>query len=885
MVRFIMKRFSFLLLIVCIFLFNCKKTETSSVTDDYHVEFSYGSSGSEESPQFSYNINYDDIKNFQPSFTADAHKKYLNDPLMFHELPDGGIPVGATAVVGSDICRFYPIESISTETDLAKLTGGELIPFSTIIPLGEKLENKDRSEKWFSFQDNFNYFYKTVWNGKNGIVFGADLYGIYATNNENRINSLLYKYCGKLENFYPITGLQQLNNAIQKDLENFGIAFQTVRPNEYYLSSEYPDDMISLYKGLNDYRSITPIFVTTDLAAHANHLIFSRMLQHIEEEYFFPALVKLTDDYIKAIEDKKSQISANVYEMSLLYFQTAKALLALAPNKYRGSDYFGTIEYRDIDEKTVHSEYPAQVISEITKMNAAQGMSASSVFPFMEEDYSQYKVRGHYTKNGVLSAYFRALIWFGRINFVLGGEESARKFARELAPTALFITDLTENSPHLKNLWRSLFDPITELIGISDDIGFDELVPLWNKIKGAGFSQWYSDTSKLEKFISEEYKELRSPSIAGSSLATGVYDGGSNMEDRKPAVGWRLFGQRYTMDSEIHYHVSPPRYFNTESPRHMVRGLDILKVFGSVTADALLRQSDYPKHRGLEERLNSLQKNLESLSIDYWFSTYYTNNLYQIKTLSQFETGAGFYFTEKPGWNLKAMNSAHGTWAELRHDTILYVKQNYAEMGGGGEEPTFRTKPLPEPVHYLEPNVPFWNACVIAFGKLREIIYKYNYMDEKTDQLFTGMREMYKKALEISLRQAEDKEITQSDLRWIKSMANELASRVMTHINGNVVEDIDSLRMALVADVYTNAEIMQVLETTVGIPYRLYIPLNDAQGGKRIAVGYGFSYYEFHQPMSGRLNNEEWKKIVYSDNPDMSRYLPFWMKGRIQPPK
>jgi len=91
--------------------------------------------------------------------------------------------------------------------------------------------------------------------------------------------------------------------------------------------------------------------------------------------------------------------------------------------------------------------------------------------------------------------------------------------------------------------------------------------------------------------------------------------------------------------------------------------------------------------------------------------------------------------------------------------------------------------------------------------------------------------------------------------------------------------------MALVADVFTNAEYEVVLETAVGIPYRLYIPLNDRQGGKRIAIGYGFSYYEFTHPMSDRLNNEQWKAIVYSNYASMTRYLPFWMQRKVQPAK
>ena len=84
--------------------------------------------------------------------------------------------------------------------------------------------------------------------------------------------------------------------------------------------------------------------------------------------------------------------------------------------------------------------------------------------------------------------------------------------------------------------------------------------------------------------------------------------------------------------------------------------------------------------------------------------------------------------------------------------------------------------------------------------------------------------------------------------------------------------------MALVADVFTNGEEGFVLETAVGIPYRIYVPLNDAQGGKRIAVGYCFNYYEFEQDISKRLTNEEWKERVYS-NEDMEDLKPFWAQN------
>jgi hypothetical protein len=824
-----------------------------------------------------------DEKPLSLPFSTSAHSKYLNDPLAFKNVPDGGIPNGNTAVVGSDVCLFYPVTSISLMADLEKLPKGEKIPLATIIQLGDKLECKNSEyNSMYKFQDNLNFFYKTTWQGKQGIVFGSDLYGIYATNEDNRMNALLYKDDGSFSAFYPVTGYDAIRADIQKELTTNGLAIQEVKQSEYYLSATSPDDMISLYLKRN---KVTPVFITTDLAAHANHLVFDKLLQYCEEEYFFPQLVTVVNKYIEIIEQKKGQIPADVYNTSIFYFQTAQALLALAPQKVVDENSYNTpIVYKEVNAEKVLSNYPQQVVKEIEKINNASGFVDSAAVPGMREDYSQYKVRGHYTKNGVLGAYFRALMWFGRINFNLGGESgNAKEAAIKLAPVALFITDITENSPEIKKLWQSLFDPITEIIGASDDISFYELAPLWNKIKGAGFMQWYNDSTKLETFVSKDYKELRPPAISGSSLFKGVYDGNIAPEERFAPTGWRLFGQRYTLDSEIHHSVSPPRLML----RNMVSGLDIMKVFGSKAADRFLRVSDYPKYPGLEKALNSLQQNMSNIKDDYWFSTYYTNILYQIRTQAVFENGAGFYFTEKPGWNLKAMNSAHGTWAELRHDTILYVKQSYAENAGGGDwEPTFRTKPLPKPVPYIEPNVPFWITSAIGIQKLYVILDKYEFLDGSSSGVLEGMHGIFVHAAEISKIEADDKEVPATDLEWIETVPSSLAHLVVNLSGGTLyMDNTDQLKMALVADVFTNAETGSVLETAVGIPYRLYIPLNDKQGGKRIAIGYGFSYYEFPQPMSNRLNNEQWKAIVYSASPDMKNYLPSWMQGKIKSAK
>jgi len=117
----------------------CKKSEKSSDTQKSESGSvtqspSYGNDSSNDSDLTPYKfertqvlnkINPIDEKPLSLPFSTSAHGKYLNDPLAFKNIPDGGIPNGDTAVVGSDVCLFYPVTSISLMADLEKLPKGE----------------------------------------------------------------------------------------------------------------------------------------------------------------------------------------------------------------------------------------------------------------------------------------------------------------------------------------------------------------------------------------------------------------------------------------------------------------------------------------------------------------------------------------------------------------------------------------------------------------------------------------------------------------------------------------------------------------------------------------------------------------------------------------
>ncbi len=930
-------RLTFIILILTsLILFSCQKKspvrESQADTSSRTVSQEETSKGEKKDIEVTLvKLDSSDFKDFKfdvKPFHTEAHKNYLADPMRFISLPDQDLPEGSTAVVGSRVCVLYPNATLESAADLHNLPSGIPIPFGTIIPLiGDKIVDPNNTERYgmFSFQDNWNWFYRTTYNGKEGIVYGADLYGLNDTNEANRISARLYQTGGKYEAFYPIVGYHELPTQVTERLERDKLAFQEVSKLEYdlwgYRSDPMPDDMLALYskhRKTNNpvgWNRQTPIFVTTDLASHAQHLMFDRTLQYIEEAIFLPRLRKLNEAFIADLRARTSGTDGNqeFLDKAILYFQVAQALLDLAPDRVEVAPTQRweprTIAYTDKDKDAVLSAYPTEVRDEIVKMDKAEGFENSSVFTFKNgtqslEDYSQYKPRGHYTKNGALSAYFRTMMWFGRIHFLIarsgpvpvgsqnGQSSDSTALTLAMEPIALLITDTVKNNTTLYQSWCNLFDPITALIGLSDDLSFKDIMPLWKEqsVSKQEFNAWAGNKDNLITFMERAHEKLKPPAISSSSVFWGPAEGTGNVIeqgdiksiDRKPPMGWRLFGQRFTYDSAIHQQVSPPRLMS----RDIVRGLDIMKAFGSHTAESFLQQSDYPKMEGLNQRLDTLEQEFNSYDASFWKQTYYNNVLFQVKTQAQFEPGAGFYFTESPAWGIKAMLSSHGTWSELRHDTLLYAKQTYAERAGDGDfEPTFRTEAIPEPIHYLEPNLPFWQSSATAIQTFLKVLDAYELLDEESAKTFGRLQEIYSKAAEIAALEASDKPVAATDIKWIATIPAELVSLVLVHIEGGDVEDADQLKMAIIADVFTNAELKVVLETGVGIPYRIYIPLNDQQGGKRIAVGYVFSYYEFIQPISERMTDEKWKEIIYTPNTDLKKYQPFWLKGMLLPPE
>ena len=157
-----------------------------------------------------------------------------------------------------------------------------------------------------------------------------------------------------------------------------------------------------------------PIFVTSDALLHSYHLLFDKVLRTAETEQFIPLLRSLNAAMLAKSDE--------IYQAAAGTDWETDALRLVA--------FFG-VGSQLLDPTVQVPPYAQELVTaELANVNAAAGMLASPIFPSLVygEDYTQYIPRGHYTRSEELSAYFKSMMWYGRMTFILKGldPEAAR---------------------------------------------------------------------------------------------------------------------------------------------------------------------------------------------------------------------------------------------------------------------------------------------------------------------------------------------------------------------------------------------------------------------------------------------------------------------------
>lgn len=304
--------------------------------------------------------------------------------------------------------------------------------------------------------------------------------------------------------------------------------------------------------------------------------------------------------------------------------------------------------------------------------------------------------------------------------------------------------------------------------------------------------------------------------------------------------------------------------------RGFPRGLDIMALFGSERAKEILENLGDTEYSDYEKKFSELKQGIDSLSTDDWFKNIYWNWLYVLKSLLG-EFGDGYQtFMQTKAWQDKELNTTLASWSELRHDTILYVKQSYtmAEIGAG---------PKPPIVGYVEP-VPEFYARLLTLTKmtnkgLKSLVPQQELEELKIETTLSRFSEILTKLLEISKKELENKSLSEDEYKFIENFGKTSKSLIETVSGGDV--DPDVFKTVLIADVHTEGNTEKVLEEGVGYIKTLVAAYKHPDGHILIGAGPVFSYYEFKQSMENRLTDEVWREMLNTEHPPE----PEWTKS------
>ena len=593
----------------------------------------------------------------------------------------------------------------------------------------------------------------------------------------------------------------------------------------------------------NDYYAI-PSFITTDIYLQLFHVYFTYLLTSLEKEKFIPIITKLSEEMY--LENQK-------------VYQSSGANLMLKDAAEYNMMYYAVPYYLLSGDKLELSAKYAKIFDEhINKINASKDIDwQSKLFDQLRFDYSMFKPRGNYAKSERMQNYFKAMMWLQTAPFSL-------KYDHHIARLMLSATIMKKNGKLLKE-YLSIYEPTSFIMGKADNLSLLQAIQAVEDMK-LGFEP--------AKLISKENIAKLIPALRNL-----------NPEKIKPVVRldnefgftvdtstiMQFMPQRYNPDSEIMSNLVNLAPMGDKSRRAFPKGLDVFAAMSNEVAEDIL--INYFKEAefwpGYAKKLEKLKKDFKQYDFsntlyDSWIDA--LNSLFTV--LPEYP-----YYMHNYAWQKKNLNTSMASWAELKHDAILYAKQNWVAECGGGDEENFVPPPPPRVVGYVEPNTAFWKKCVNILDKTTNGLKKYGLLTDVMQSSGDRMKENAEFLLNVSEKELKHERLSDQEYETIKVFGStiEYFTQELYYQNLEDSGDEPDEELPIIADVITSNN--ECLEEAVGYGNDIFVVV-EIEGYLYLTRGAVFSYYEFKQPVSNRLTDKEWRKML-NDNKEPA--MPSWI--------
>jgi hypothetical protein len=348
----------------------------------------------------------------------------------------------------------------------------------------------------------------------------------------------------------------------------------------------------------------------------------------------------------------------------------------------KDADYFLAIARSLLADKTLKT-YLKQDTRVAETLKAIKGQKLQEFELFGRErkvDFSQFKVRGHYENSELLKRYFRAMMWCGRIDLRIAGslEESS---PRELG-AAVILYALLKQSGKFEQ-WQQFDELLQTFVGRTDSMTFAQLGDILDqaKIKSPADVKDWGVLLQLEA-------DILASKIGVQHIRSHFYVSPFGLEKIKLPRSFTILGQKFVVDSWVTSKVvfDDILWDNEKVERRVPRCLDVaFAALGNdqVVPELVARMSDkagQPFRDGLnyQHNLAAVKSVIDEQNPAVWEENIYMSWLATLRELSAPTTDRKYpEAMRNRSWSMKTLNTQLASWTQLRHDTILYVKQSY----------------------------------------------------------------------------------------------------------------------------------------------------------------------------------------------------------------
>ncbi|MHC1738072.1 MAG: DUF3160 domain-containing protein [Ignavibacteriaceae bacterium] len=640
---------------------------------------------------------------------------------------------------------------------------------------------------------------------------------------------------------------------------------QLIRNNGFMVSERLNRPSFG-HSFLEIYNQDLPTFISTDAILHPLHFSYDRILRDSELGF-------LIDRVTLLLQNLKNQLPAlhtryQAYPGMLKSLQDVDVYLTV-PLKLLGA--------------TVNPYYPANTttINELLALIMAEQPASYNIFSDSTcrvIDFSQFTPRSHYTDQiyPQLAKYFRAMMWLGRIEIYLSspraaGDPCPMPKTPDIQRQAIDVL-LIREAMELANgfpVYGEIEEVLEFFVGESDNVNFENIDYLKNAAQ-IGLASDLLDTLVLKRF----QDTLLTNAFAYQKILSQILVS-TDADSVVPASAFLLFGQRFVIDSYIFAHVVYDKIVHNDQriKRMLPNSLDVLFGLGNDAAGQLLvpelNQYFYSPN------IAGLRYLVDSYDDAFWEGTIYNLWLNSIRKLNPPAERSGLpLFMQGAAFWQEKMNTQLFSWAQLRHDNLLYAKQSYT-AGTICSYPYSYVEPFPE--FYANLKLLGEKAAV----KFQSYTFFNPYFRSKVIGYFTQFSAVMDTLGKISQKELANQNLSLQESNFLKKMIyNQTAGSGNPPYAGwypNLFyddpegEDGFKKEELIVADVHTSPTdeggnwVGWVKHVGTGkVNLGVWVAKQD---GEWIAfVGPVHSYQEYTTTNFKRLTDEEWRAAYYQNS-------------------